>query len=379
MHYNVSQLAAAPAGTPRRDKIVEQVPGWRCVAAANTGLTECCLIVPTFCRPAQIDELFKALVDIETARPGSVPAEIAIVDGSPDDSIESIAARFASKRLPFDLVYVRSRAGLTRQRNVGIDATTAPHVFFLDDDAIPAADYFREILAVYVNDGRRAIGAVGGCVTNEWNIGMSWRWRVRLALGIVPRAKPMQYLHCGTSVPRGLQEFYSGTRSVDLLSGCAFSFRRDVLDRQRFSSFFDGYSQGEDMEISLRVKRQWEVVCCGDAKVVHHEVKIARTPSYSKGHMETRNRLHIWKLYSSQVAGFGDRIRLTADLLFLFFLDMGAFLRRPWVPAPLFHLAGMLGGVLRPVAPAKVPDPDGHQYRYQVAWRPCPLSSYHQT
>ncbi len=75
------------------------------------------------------------------------------MDGSPGpetaDAVESWAGE---NSLPFDLMFVDSPSGLTRQRNVGVDASAAEFVFFLDDDCIPEPGYFSAIRAAMRSD-----------------------------------------------------------------------------------------------------------------------------------------------------------------------------------------------------------------------------------
>ncbi len=347
---------------------VIQVRGWQVHSARPTAIEDSCLIVPTYRRPQDVMSLLNTLVSQEYNRPGSVPATVAIVDGSSEDDVEEAVTAVARQSLPFHLRYIRSPRGLTRQRNVGIDATSEEFVFFLDDDAIPDVGYFQAVLEVFENDKPGDIGAVGGCVLNDLNQAPSWTWRLRLALRLAPLTEPMQYTHCGTSTPRALMKPFSGIRRVDVLSGCAFSFRRGVLECERFSQFFEGYSQGEDMEMSLRVGQRWVVVCAGDARVMHIPSPAGRPASFQKGRMDVRNRLFIWRRYSQQRACLVDRLRLGGDFVFLLALDLLKFLARPWRFASLRHAAGILYALIESVTEPKYYDESVHRTHYQIEY-----------
>jgi GT2 family glycosyltransferase len=263
---------------------VTVLPGWSIRGTGSGVLTDCSLIIPTYERPREIVLLLRML-----ARATDLPFEVLVIDGSPGTVAEAGIARWArSCRLPFDLTYVKSPAGLTLQRNVGIDLSSGRYIFFLDDDCIPWRGYFPAIRSAFLSDHR--IGAVGGLVMNEVAKPVTGRWRIRLALRLVPAIEPMRFHPCGTSVPRGLMRPFTGLREVDVLPGCCFAFSRDVLNAERFSGFFSGYSQGEDLEMSLRVGKQWKVVCCGDARAIHREAQGGRPTTFHKGLMEVRNR-----------------------------------------------------------------------------------------
>jgi GT2 family glycosyltransferase len=329
------------------------LPGWRFPSQEPSGLADCCLIIPTYHRESETLSLLENLVSRK-----DVPGEVIIADGAPHRGLGSKLRSWREvKTLPFELVYVKCPAGLTRQRNIGIDISTRPYVFFLDDDARPLENYFSAMRSVFVEDTKEQIGAVGGAVINEMDRAIPRRWRLRLAIGLVPRVDPMSFAACGTSTPKGLMKPFSGIRRVDVLPGCAFAFRRKVLEQHRFSQFFEGYSQGEDLEMSLRIGAAWHVVCCGDAEVVHESAPGGRPPSFAKGRMEVRNRFFIWRRHRPAAPGI-DRLRFWSDAALLVIFDLLHFMRRPWVPQSLAHAMGVLAGACTCVfAPPRFAEP----------------------
>jgi GT2 family glycosyltransferase len=341
------------------------LPGWHIPAKASGAFADCSLIVATYKRPEETMILVQAL-----AQRSDVPAEVVIADGCPEMNLgQRLASWMAEAATPFDLVYVRCPAGLTRQRNIGIDLSTRKYVFFLDDDSLPLDNYFLEIRKTFNDDSERKIGAVGGSVVNELDRPISRRWKLRLALGIVPKVQPMTYAACGTSTPKGLLSRFRGVQQVDVLPGCALAFRREVLEQHRFSSFFDGYSQGEDLEMSLRVAADWTVVCCGDAEVLHHPAIAGRPPSFTKGRMEVRNRFFIWKRHRPATRPI-DRLRFWSDIALLIIFDILHWLRRPWRASHLAHAAGLLRGACECViTPSCYPEPAAHK-EYSLATEP---------
>jgi len=119
---------------------LQRLTGWRKESANPDSLQDCGLIIPTLKRPREIVELLTLLTNLPDA-----PGEVLVIDGSPENSVEAAVEKFAAQDLRFDLVYVKSPAGLTRQRNVGLDACSRDFIFFLDDDCLPLHGYFREI------------------------------------------------------------------------------------------------------------------------------------------------------------------------------------------------------------------------------------------
>jgi GT2 family glycosyltransferase len=266
------------------------------------------------------------------------------VDSSPEPDTENELSDISEKvEMPFDLVYIRSPKGLTLQRNIGIDISTKPLLYFLDDDARPLDDYFAKVREVFLKDS--TIAAVGGCAANEMDKPIPRRWRIRRTLRLVPRTEPFIYNDAGTSAPTGLLKPFSGIRDVDIFPGYAFAIRRSVCDSMRFSGFFDGYSYGEDVEMALRIRQKARVVSCGDARVIHRVSPGGRPPAFEKGRMEVRNRYFIWRRYS-QNASLLNKLRFHLDFFFLFLMDVAWFVARPWRMHYLSHAFGVLSGTV---------------------------------
>jgi len=352
----------AIAETPlvRMDAWVRRAPGLTDGSIADVGL-----VVPTFRRGADVVALLGCLVALPDR-----PSEVVIVDGSPDEEAEHCVDRWAADRdVPFDLVFVRSAPGLTRQRNVGIDTCTRELVFFLDDDCRPEPGYFRDIAAVFDADTEKRVGAVSGSIVNEMDLPLSARWRVRLLLGIVPRTlSPGAYHPSATSVPRSLMAPFYGVRRVDMVPGGAAAYRRDVFAGDRFSRFFEGYSQGEDLEMSLRLRRRWMLLWSGDAHVLHHHAPGGRPSSVAKGAMEVRNRYFILRRHSPN-ARVLDRLRFWADIAYIAGYDIVSAVLRPGSASHLRHALGVLKGAASCfVAPPRYDEPPARR-EYQVVLR----------
>src|SRR6185312_2540319 len=142
---------------------MQRLSGWRATATTIGGLTDCSLVVPTYERPGAITTLLDALLLL-----ADTPADVVIVDGSRGRSTEGALKTWIGANTPrFDLSYVRSPAGLTLQRNVGVDASTGAFVFFLDDDCIPYPGYFQAIRDVFAHDTTNTVGAVAGAIANN--------------------------------------------------------------------------------------------------------------------------------------------------------------------------------------------------------------------
>jgi len=354
--------------TENRLPALTSLQGWRIAPRKAVGLEDCCLIVATYQRPKVIRELIGRMAEMP-----NVPAEVLIVDGSAGTETEFALfelSRFV--KMPFELMYVRSPKGLTRQRNVGVDISTKQFLFFLDDDAMPLEGYFSELRRVLVNDAEESICAAGACIVNEIAKPIPRRWRIRRAIRLIPRTAPLVYNDAGTSTPGGLIQPFHGIRDVDIFAGGACAIRRKVFESMRFSEFFYGYSWGEDLEMSLRIRSKWRVVCCGDARVVHYGVQCpaGRPAAFAKGRMEVRNRYFIWRRYSRR-ATLLNKVRFHLDLLFLFLMDLLWFVAHPLNRQHLTHACGLAAGAVSCVISPPEWDEPAPMQRYVLRTTEC--------
>lgn len=329
-------------------------------------LADCSALVPTYNRPAMVIRLLEAIAGLPDQ-----PGEAVVVDGHPSGELGAVLRRWAEDKKPrFDLVYARSPAGLTRQRNAGIDVSTGAFLYYFDDDTVPLPGYFHEIRQVFAADASGRLGVVGACITNEMDHPISGRWRLRLALGLVDRELgDMRYYRACTSLPRGLMKLFHGVIDVDIVAGGASAWRREVFDTERFSEYFQGYSQGEDVEMSLRAARRWKLVCCGDARILHLHASGGRPMYFSRGRMDIVNRYFIWKRHTPD-AEPRYVLRFWLDVPFQIVMELATWLRRPWQAAPLVRACGVaFGGLECLVRPPRYEEPPARR-QYTLAANP---------
>jgi GT2 family glycosyltransferase len=195
-----------------------------------------------------------------------VPNRVLVVDSSDDDSTERVVADLAPAWPTGSVLeHLRSEAGTTRQRSVGIDASTNEIVHFVDDDTVLDLGYFAAIIETFVDDRNAALGGVGGFVTDQpaHKFGRVDAW-----LGLDGAAE-------GVVLPSGRNvRVYTEPRApvdVDWLPGCAMSFRRAVFESERPNLRLGRDRNGEDVELSYRVRQHWRLVVTPRARIEHHE------------------------------------------------------------------------------------------------------------
>jgi GT2 family glycosyltransferase len=220
------------------------------------------LVVCTLDRPGELEACLESVL-----RQTAPPATTLVVDASGDDRSRKVVASMERAWPPGCAIEHRaSPAGLPRQRRLGVEATSGDLVHFVDDDSILEPGYLAAVRAAFASDA--GIGGVGGFVTNQPP------HRVRAVDVWLQLDSPVEgaVLRSGRNVrvytrPDGLLD-------VDWLPGCAMSFRRAVLAEEppRDDVPFDG----EDVELSYRVRQHRRLVVAPDARVTHLEARAGR-------------------------------------------------------------------------------------------------------
>lgn len=264
------------------------------------------------------------------------PNEILIIDSSTNNDTKQILEKNAFENLKYYKVDKQNR-GLTRQRNYGVArvSKTSEAVCFLDDDTELDSNYFNAVIKTF-KENSKCIG-VGGVAVNQnrwfkidsnksvdlkthyvldgYAIKESSRNVIRNKLGLQSPLKPglmPNFSHGRTySYPLNNKEY-----PVDLLIGMSFSFRKEVFNHIKFSTYFEGYGLYEDADFSLRALRYGDNIINTAAKLNHYHDASGRPNKYRYGKMVIRNGWYVWRVKYIK-PGLKGRIKwnLTALLL----------------------------------------------------------------
>ncbi len=301
------------------------------------------LIICTYMRPKPLLTLLQSV-----EKQVLYPDEILIVDGSRNDETKEMLSQNSFENLIYHKVDDSER-GLTKQRNFGIRnvAETSEIVCFLDDDTILENSYFEHLIGTY-NTYPKALG-VGGYITNEvnwtkvseeqkptsksfvydgWFRSETLRFRLRKKLGLLDDTKPCYlptFAH-GRSV-----SFLPPTNKiypVELFMGGVSSFKKDVLDKIKFSTYFEGYGLYEDADFTLRVSKLGSLYVNTAARLEHHHDASGRPNQYRYGRMVVKNGWYVWRIRHENPT-FKARFKWNATVLFLTFLRFANVVTQP--------------------------------------------------
>ncbi len=184
--------------------------------------------------------------------------ELVVIDQSTDDRTGEEVAKLESDAR---LRYIRTPTkGLSRARNIGIRASTAPLILFTDDDNFAEADWVERVVDEF--DNNADIDAVYGRVlpyaANE-NAGKEG-W------------------HCPTTMEKSERHFVRElTKSTHeaLGHGNNMAFRRSVFERHGLYMEWLGagtwMSGGEDTDFTFRILRRGTQMLYSPLPTVHHD------------------------------------------------------------------------------------------------------------
>ncbi|HEY1252016.1 MAG TPA: glycosyltransferase [Thermoanaerobaculia bacterium] len=257
-------------------------------APLSEGLT---VAVCTLSRP---EPMRRSLASIAAqTRP---PDQIVIVDASADDATERVvreAAEGGSLAMPIAYVRVaKSRAGLTRQRNVALALADRRLIAFFDDDVTLREECLAALRAAHDAGAPRPVG-VGALVEGRAANGPTAIWRVRRLLRMVPHLEPGRYCRSGMSTPWSFVRQSSGTIPGDWLPGYAMMWDTALARELRFDEGFAGYAQSEDLEFSLRAGRRGPILLACAARVVDAHAPAGRPNDFKMGYMAIYNRFLV--------------------------------------------------------------------------------------
>jgi glycosyltransferase involved in cell wall biosynthesis len=258
------------------------------------------------------------------------PLEFIVVDGAPTgEETTRQVAETKFKTAPFRCQYIRHGGGTAIQRNVGIEAATGDCIALIDDDIRLEPEFLAEIAKVFATDQAVKIGGVVGCRTNEHFTPESrgrWRWYQRL--GLLSTFEPGRYdFKVGYPINANMQPPFNGVREVDFMTTACAVWRREVFaSGLSFDPFFRGYGVLEDAHFSLRARRKWTLLQCGDARCEHQVSPHGRTNRERIGYMCVVNYYYVFRDVAGPLTS-GQKLRFWRYQAFEFVRIFGSAVR----------------------------------------------------
>ena len=199
--------------------------------------------------------------------------EILIVDsGSTGDAVDELAA-LAGKTPNARLIRL-DRPGVSIARNAGADAATGDYIAFIDDDAIPTADWIEQIRAAITELGG-VPALLGGRILPLWEAPLPswWPSRLRGVLSIIEAEGRGIYRSRG--MPAELAP-YGANMIVHAAMMRSVGGFGDSTGRDSRTLLSD-----EDVQLAWRLQDAGYAVCYDSRVVVQHQIQASRlTPDW---------------------------------------------------------------------------------------------------
>lgn len=281
------------------------------------------------CTYERADHLARLLTSLESQSLRDF--ETVVVDGSrEDEAVHEVVseARARWTRSPNgapELRLVRSAAGLTRQRNVGLRSVQGDIVCFLDDDVSLPPTFLADAWRLLSRPDMADVGGLAGYDVLNYPRPVTLRWKLRRWLGAVPSLRPGDADHLGRAVPLSLAPPDCGSITVGWLSGYCMIYRRAALAGLSFDEVLPTYG-GEDRDFSMMVGARWRLVLCADLKLSHHYAPSSRTV----GAARVRETVFgMGRSFAKRVRGPADYITLARWLAVETVIGLLTWLRHP--------------------------------------------------
>lgn len=233
--------------------------------------------------------------------------QLQIFDGSIDESVEKAVRHYlqTQRQFAYPIVFHKTTAGMTRQRNIAVDHTQGDISIFLDDDVELEPDYLQHIIKVF--DARSDVAAMNGFDTQAFVFRkgrkMGKRKTLYRKLGLLPDIGPARYLPWGHGTPHFGDNGIRGVKEVDLLIGHNMAFRTRLLKEYRFSEFYEDYPTYvlyDDQDICLRLRKAYKLALNYDARLKHNISPSGRPPKKHYGFQASFNAHRNWKIYGGK-------------------------------------------------------------------------------
>jgi GT2 family glycosyltransferase len=239
------------------------------------------VVIPTMRREAILAATLDSLRRCDPA-----PHEVIVIDADPEGSSQPIVTEFDHEVDPA-VRYVRSRASLTLQRNLGIGGATGDVLVFLDDDVDIEPDLFARLEEAYRDPA--VVGATGRIVEPE-----SGRGGPRSALRRLLPGGGHEGTFTRYGYPRYLRDLDSPT-DVEFMQGCFMSARRKLAAQVLFDEELGGYALAEDEDFSYRLSRLGRIRYVPGIVIHHRKLGFGSQDSRRFGRLVVKNRAYLFR------------------------------------------------------------------------------------
>jgi len=231
------------------------------------------IIVPTFNRPDEVDELMFSLTH-QSFR----DFELILADGTPDELLAKVIDKY---RTEFPVLHLhRPRLGISDSRNLGCVHAKGQYFIFLDSDCVLPASYLENLKSGIIKNGFDAFGGPDAADASFTPLqkAISYSMTSMLTTGGIRGRKK----HVGQFHPRGFN----------------MGISKEVFEKT------NGYSSlkcAEDIEFSIRIIRLGFKTGLIPEAYVYHKRRTSFRAFFKQVYRFGAARINIYKLYPKEL------------------------------------------------------------------------------
>lgn len=274
---------------------------------ASANLSTWCLCIATYNRAPALRRCLEFALAQD--RP---PSEVVIVDASNDWeqskawALGELAAKYPGIRWVYEPAAVRS---LTHQRNQGLALATSDVLFMIDDDSFLFPGSAAEVMRVYDADPEHRVAGVGlvldprlpdepGTASEPPPAQRSLRDRLKKELERMLEVEKLLLPYDSTypdhEIPQSVLAL--GAVRCRYLHGMRMTYRREVIQKERFDEMLQRYAAAEDLDASYRASRHGALVHAPGARLHHAQDPSARLSRFTRNALGLTNLAALYRL-----------------------------------------------------------------------------------
>lgn len=245
----------------------------------------------------------------------ALPERILVIDSSDDPSANQALVGRLARDTAVPLAHQTAPAGISLQRNIGLDQVSSDVVFMPDDDSLLHEGAVEAMLRVYDADSAGQVGGVCAVESRTPPPGTiepaaaarpySKSRMDRLKLALAPRINRFEDRHAPDPMKVAARRLYADLPApawmgaqravrVEWMTGFRMSFRTALLKQVRFNELLGRYSLYEDVDAGLRaIARGYSLLAAEDAAIYHHRSPENRSNGRVMGAILILNRAYV--------------------------------------------------------------------------------------
>lgn len=240
-----------------------------------------------------------------------LPKAIIVVDSSGDPTPNQTLVKRLAAATSVPLDHIRSEAGASLQRNIGLARVATDVVFFPDDDSLVHPGALEAMMRIYDRDTDHIIGGVCSAEARTPPPGFLDRtsYEMQTSDRVKARIAQRRYALEARLFPDPFHEiarvFYTklpappawlgqeNALTVPLMTGFRMSFRTELIRKAGFNESLGRYALAEDIDAGFSILKTHLLIGARNAQIYHHKAPDRRTNGRAMGVMQVLNRAYV--------------------------------------------------------------------------------------